>query len=426
MKPTTTAIPKGWTLCPLGSLLREIDVRVMDLPRDQRKTIELLSLTKRFGLIPQSQRFEKRVATENVEKYKVVRPGWIVYNPYVIWEGAIHALRRDAPGIVSPVYVVWERTEDDGGFLDLILRTPELIAAYEKLSAGAVNRRRSIKKDGFRGIEVATPPLEEQRKIAGVLKMVQRTLDQQERLLALTSELKKSLVNQLFTKGLRGEPQQQTEIGPVPQSWEVVRLSDVCSFQSGGTPSKQRTDYWEGSIPWASPKDMKRPRLTDVADHISQEALDEGSKLAPAGSVLVVVRGMILAKDIPVALTEVPMAINQDMKAIIPGEKLFADFLLYAVSAFKQKLFEKVGRSAHGTMTLMGSEVVNFLIPLPDKETQRQVADAIQTLERKCEIHQRKLDALAALFHTLLHQLMTAQIPACNLDLPEMETALKE
>ena len=196
MKPTTTAIPKGWTFCPLGSLLREIDVRVMDLPRDQRKSIELLSLTKRFGLIPQSQRFEKRVATENVDKYKVVRPGWIVYNPYVIWEGAIHALRRDTPGIVSPVYVVWERTEDDGGFLDLILRTPELIAAYEKLSAGAVNRRRSIKKDGFRGIEVATPPLEEQRKIAGVLKMVKRTLDQQERLLALTGELKKSLVNQ--------------------------------------------------------------------------------------------------------------------------------------------------------------------------------------------------------------------------------------
>jgi type I restriction enzyme S subunit len=426
MKPTTTAIPKGWTFCPLGSLLREIDVRVMDLPRDQRKSIELLSLTKRFGLIPQSQRFEKRVATENVDKYKVVRPGWIVYNPYVIWEGAIHALRRDTPGIVSPVYVVWERTEDDGGFLDLILRTPELIAAYEKLSAGAVNRRRSIKKDGFRGIEVATPPLEEQRKIAGVLKMVKRTLDQQERLLALTGELKKSLVNQLFTKGLRGEPQQQTEIGPVPQSWEVVRLSDVCSFQSGGTPSKQRPDYWEGTIPWVSPKDMKRPRLTDVADHISQEALDEGSKLAPAWSVLVVVRGMILAKDIPVALTEVPMAINQDMKAIIPGERLFADFLLYAISAFKQKLFEKVGRSAHGTMTLMGSEVVNFLIPLPDKETQRQVADAIQTLERKCEIHQRKLDALTALFHTLLHQLMTAQIPVCNLDLPEMETALKE
>src|ERR1039457_7360803 len=80
MKPTTTAIPKGWTFCPLGSLLREIDVRVMDLPRDQRKSIELLSLTKRFGLIPQSQRFEKRVATENVDKYKVVRPGWIVYN----------------------------------------------------------------------------------------------------------------------------------------------------------------------------------------------------------------------------------------------------------------------------------------------------------------------------------------------------------
>jgi type I restriction enzyme S subunit len=152
-----------------------------------------------------------------------------------------------------------------------------------------------------------------------------------------------------------------------------------------------------------------------------EKALEEGSKLAPAGSVFVVVRGMILAKDIPVALAEVPMAINQDMKAIVPGPHLLPDFLLYAMSAFKQRLFEKVGRSAHGTMTLMSSEITSFQIPLPDKTTQQQIANTIATLEKKCELHQRKRAALTDLFRSLLHQLMTAQIRVNGLDISEIE-----
>jgi len=159
MIPSQMLAANGWDVRELRSLLREVDLRVKDLPDEDGKTLEVLSLTKRLGLIPQSERFDKRVATENVDKYKVVQPGWIVYNPYVIWEGAIHALRRRTPGIVSPVYSVWQRIEDDGGFVDFVLRTPELIQAYERLSAGAVNRRRSIKKSDFLSIAIPTPSI---------------------------------------------------------------------------------------------------------------------------------------------------------------------------------------------------------------------------------------------------------------------------
>ena len=74
-------------------------------------------------------------------------------------------------------------------------------------------------------LPMPVPPLSEQRKIAAVLGVVQRAIEQQERLLQLTAELKKTLLHQLFTQGLRGEPQKQTEIGPVPESWEVVPLA---------------------------------------------------------------------------------------------------------------------------------------------------------------------------------------------------------
>lgn len=265
----------------------------------------------------------------------------------------------------------------------------------------------------------------EQRKIASVLSLVQRAIEQQERLIALTTELKKSLMRKLFTEGLRGERQKQTEIGPVPESWEVVKLDDVCEFMSGGTPSKRNNEFWVGSIPWVSPKDMKRPRLSDVTDYISEAALEDGSALAPAGSVFVVVRGMILAKDVPVAMAEVPMAFNQDMKAVVPGHRIIPLYLLYAMVAFKQNLFRKVGRSAHGTMTLLSSEVERFVIPLPDKRTQEEIADAISIVEKKNEQHQRKRDSHANLFRTLLHQLMTAQIRVHDLDLSFIEQEAK-
>lgn len=268
-------------------------------------------------------------------------------------------------------------------------------------------------------------PLPEQRKIAAVLGLVQRAIEQQERLITLTTELKKALMHKLFTESLRGEPQKQTDIGPVPQSWDVVKLADFCIFMSGGTPSKQKAEFWTGSIPWVSPKDMKRPRLFDVADHISEAALEDGSALAPAGSVFVVVRGMILAKDVPVALAEVPMAFNQDMKAVVPGPRIVPSFLLYAMVAFKQNLFRKVGRSAHGTMTLLSSEIEQFVIPLPDKRTQEEIADAISTVERKHEHHRRKRDSLTDLFRTLLHQLMTAQIRVHDLDLSFLKEEAK-
>ena len=66
-----------------------------------------------------------------------------------------------------------------------------------------------------------------------MLGLVQRAIEQQERLIALTTELKKALLHKLFTEGLRGEPQKQTEIGPVPESWEVVRLLDSVSVTNG-------------------------------------------------------------------------------------------------------------------------------------------------------------------------------------------------
>lgn len=418
-------LPSGWSNMPLSELLGEVDVRVRDLPSEQQN-LEVLSLTKRRGLIPQTDRFDKRVATEDIKAYKVVRTGWIVYNPYVIWEGAVHALRRVKPGVVSPAYVVWERTGNDGGFIDLLLRTPPIIQQYERFSAGAVNRRRAISKANFLSIRVPCPPLAEQRRIAAVMSAVQRSIELQAQLIAHTAKFKKALVHTLFNKGTRGEPLKQTEIGSVPESWTVSPLGELCDLLSGGTPSKSELSFWSGRIPWASPKDMKLPRLADTQDHLSQAGVSEGSRLVPRESIFVVIRGMILARDVPIAQTTVPMAFNQDMKALVNFRQVTSDFMLYSLQNARERLLKKVGSSAHGTRTLMTSAIERLPVAVPDSAEQELIARTVGALEDKYANHVRTRGRLQTLFHTLLHKLMTAQIRVNDLDLSSLEAPEQE
>jgi len=383
-------------------------IRKAKIGRNQQIFSSDIKAIGRFPVVDQGQEF---IAGYSDEEHKVVRDDL----PLVIFGDHTRCVKYvDFPFIIGAdgTKVLKPDTElfDPKFFYFAVLGLNVPNRGY--------NRHFSLLKEKF----LPRPAKNEQRKIAAVLGVVQRAIEQQERLIGLTTELKKALLHKLFTEGLRGEPQKQTEIGPVPESWNIVRLEEVCSFLSGGTPSKNKPEFWTGSIPWVSPKDMKMPRLNDVTDHISDAALEDGSSLASAGSVFVVIRGMILAKDVPVALAEVPMAFNQDMKAIIPGSRILSAFLLYALVAFKRNLFQKVGRSSHGTMTLMSSELAQFLIPLPDRKTQEEIATAIETVERKHEIHRRKQAGLTDLFRTLLHQLMTARIRVHDLDLPELKT----
>jgi len=219
------SIPEDWEVVRLGEVLKEVDIRVKNLKNVNPENLTVLSLTKNYGLIPQTKRFKKRIAVKDVANYKIVRKLQIVHNPYVIWEGAIHALRTMEIGIVSPVYCVWEcKNNSDPSFIDRLLRTPKLLNEYLARASGVVNRRRSVSKDDFLNIKIPLPPLPEQRKIARVLDKIQQAIELQDRIIEQAKNLKKSLMQKLFTEGFYGEEQKETEIGLIPKSWEVVRL----------------------------------------------------------------------------------------------------------------------------------------------------------------------------------------------------------
>jgi type I restriction enzyme S subunit len=137
--------------------------------------------------------------------------------------------------------------------------------------------------------------------------------------------------------------QKTTSNETLPDSWEWAAYSELGDWSGGGTPSKSNPSYWEGgNVPWFSPKDMRGLELHDSQDHITNVALqDSSAKPIGAGSLLFVVRSGILRRTLPVALTTIDGAVNQDIKALIPSKSLSAKYLLYATLAQKEEIRHK-------------------------------------------------------------------------------------
>lgn len=262
---------------------------------------------------------------------------------------------------------------------------------------------------------IQRPPLPEQRSIAAVLSKIQEAIAAQQEIIDQTRELKKALMAKLFLEGLRGERTKETEIGPVPESWEVVRLKKIADDYSGGTPSKQVDSYWDGNIPWATPKDMKHSHLKDTIDHISEKGLRNGSRIVPAGSVFIVIRGMILAKNIPICRCLVPMAFNQDMKALVGKEGFDGAFLLYAMQASKDQLERHISSAGHGTKRISTSAIQDMLIPLPTVDERNEIVRLLLLMDEKEDSALARHAAITDLFKTMLHELMTGHIPTTPL-----------
>ena len=173
----------------------------------------------------------------------------------------------------------------------------------------------------------------------------------------------------------------QTEVGIVPETWEVERLGDAGRWFSGGTPSMANELFWGGEIPWVSAKDMKVAWLRDSLLHVTENAIGNGTRLAPTGAVLMVVRGMILAHTFPVAVTTRPVAFNQDMKALVAREGIENKFILLWLQANAQRVLATTSEATHGTKRIASGDLFSMKIALPRSPEQRAIAAALSDVD---------------------------------------------
>lgn len=177
------------------------------------------------------------------------------------------------------------------------------------------------------------------------------------------------------------------EYNQIPPNWESVSLGELADWRGGGTPTKSRTDFWDvGTIPWISPKDMKSFSISSAEDSITHDALIHSSaKLIPAGSVLVVTRSGILEHTLPVARTEVDVAVNQDMKALTPSDGIDPDFLAYALRRFGEEILKACRKSGTTVASVITGRLKDFRVPIPPSAEQRRVVDVLDAYSTRLE-----------------------------------------
>ncbi|EPW4407560.1 restriction endonuclease subunit S [Vibrio parahaemolyticus] len=206
-------------------------------------------------------------------------------------------------------------------------------------------------------------------------------------LLKRIAEEKAQLVKEKKIKKQKALPPISGDEKPfeLPSSWEWCRLGQIGYDLGGGTPSKSNSKYWDGEIPWVSPKDMKVDFIESAIDTVTEKAIKETTiKLIPKNSLLMVVRGMILAHSFPVALTNKDVVINQDMKALV-FSNIDPHYLLTVMKATKTTFTDLVDRSSHGTCKLISEKLWNVTLAIPPLNEQKKINMMLEQIMDICE-----------------------------------------
>lgn len=350
-------IPSHWEIVRLGALFQEVSEEGCD-------GLPILSVSIHQGVSDKElseEELDRKVSrSEDTSKYIRVQPGDLVYNMMRAWQGGFGSV--SVAGMVSPAYVVARpRKPLLTSYIEMLLRTPNAVEQMRRLSKGVTDFRLRLYWDEFKSLKVALPPIDEQKAMADYLDRETAKIDalvaEQERLIALLAEKRRAVISHAVTKGLDPNALMKDSgiewLGEIPAHWDIVPLKHLVTFKSGGTPSKNEEAYWGGEFPWASAKDLKNETISDTALHLTDLAFREGvAALVDEGSVLVVVRGMILARTFPVCLTTAPMAINQDLKAVQSGPRLSAEFLAWSLRGTANESLARLDEAGHGTKAL--------------------------------------------------------------------------
>jgi type I restriction enzyme S subunit len=301
------------------------------------------------------------------------------------------AVIRANPKLAHAKYIFYRAQHPE--FIDFLVANATG-ASYPAVSEGTVKRA-----------PLPLPVLKEQHRIIELL-------DEADHLRTLRREAD--------AKAARILPALFLKMFGTPASWlhsdniSMEPLGRLVSIQSGGTPSKANPEFWKGQIPWVSPKDMKRDFLEDAEDHISELAVKgSATRIIDVHSILVVVRGMILARYVPMAMALRPVAINQDIKALtVIDQRVTPLFVFGALKTLSSGLFAEVNTAAHGTKKLETSRLESILVPIPSRTLVDKFTNAFKEMILLDSQRESLAPRIDQLFSLLLSRAFSGQLTA--------------
>lgn len=287
----------------------------------------------------------------------------------------------------------------------------------------------NLSRNRLAALDVPQPPLPEQQAIAQALALIRTSLKFQGTATGTAIELKRAAMRELFTRGLRGEPQKELEFGRVPETWRTYTLDIVAEVQTGvakgrkfhlpegemtEVPYLRVANVQDGHLDLTEMKDIQI-RRSEVERYRLQDGdvvLTEGGDFDKLG------RGFIWRGELPLCVHQ-----NHVFAVRTKRDQLRPEFFAYlAQSPYGKAYFLHVAHKTTNLACINTTKLKAFPVVVPSLEEQDEIVVILEAIARKIDLHKRKRDVLKDLFNALLHRLMTGEIRVSDLDLSALHT----
>lgn len=405
----TERIPNGYHITEAGILPTEWQVKKLNevvtelTERAGQDMYETVSISAGIGFVNQAEKFGKELSGKQYEKYIVLHKGDFSYNKgnsKTSPQGCIYRLNDRESAAVPSVFESFRIKEQDADY-------------YEQLFlSGFLNRQlysrinRGVRDDGllnltgkdFYSCMVPVPPIDEQKQIAKILAQCDKVIELKQQLIA--EEEKKNQWLLEFVYKLSGV--QHTKIP----------LKNCGKWFSGGTPDKRNNDYWDhGTIKWVSSQEVKETHIQDTTYKITHKAIAEyTTAIAPAYSLLLVTRSGILKHSIPVAYISEDMAINQDIKALIPKEGIDYYYLLSYLKYKEKELVSAYVKTGTTVESIIMNLFLKLEVPFPSYEEQIRISNVIRCNDKKLQALAEEVECWKEKKKALMQVLLTGTV----------------
>lgn len=256
-----------------------------------------------------------------------------------------------------------------------------------------------VNKSSFSGFEIPLPALAEQREIATFLKYIDKAIDALLSLIGKKRDIKQGVMQQLLTG--------RTRLPGFGGDVETVKLGEVSSMRSGGTPSRKSFSFFGGAIPWVSISDMtsRGKYVTETKENLSESGLNASAAiLYPPNVVLYAMYASLGAVSLAVG----SVSSSQAILGILPSEDLDREYLYYWLDFVRPEVV-KMGQQ--GTQSNLNAGMVrNFDLRLPSIEEQRAIANVLKQSDKELSLLEQKLTKIKDIKQGMMQQLLTGRV----------------
>lgn len=282
----------------------------------------------------------------------------------------------------------------------------------------------SVNKTTLEDLLIPKPDLYEQTQIGRTLRYILSCVADEMGLLSAANQLKVTTMRELFTRGLRGGAQKDSEIGPVPESWDVVPLGSLGRIGNGSTPKRSISTYWEGgTYPWLTSSKVYDREIEMADQFVTEQALSECHlpKIQP-GAILIAITGQ--GKTLGhCAVLKIEATTNQHVAYLATDLSRADPSFIRGYIETQYDYLRQVGGGGGSTKGALTCAFLRSLpVPLPPSlAEQQEISTTLDAIDTKIDLHKRKKAVLEELLRALLHKLMTGEIRVADLDIAALE-----